>query len=115
MGSRRNVHRAGVGNSWARVAADVALVAAPGEEGGIKTRIKITSRDLGRQGVVGYAFHKDKRALIDPHQGPFGYLDTLIHELLHCMAPEWSEKRVGKAANEIATHVWRARYRRIEK
>jgi hypothetical protein len=42
-------------------------------------------------------------------------LDTIIHEALHCIEPNWTEERVAEASKELARLLWRLGYRRIDK
>lgn len=42
-------------------------------------------------------------------------LNTLIHEILHCLEPEWSESKVSKRAGQICKVLWKQGYRRIDK
>ena len=53
--------------------------------------------------------------VIEERQNSKDYLDTLIHEMLHCFAPKWGEKRVADTANEMTRVIWEKKYRRIEK
>ena len=52
---------------------------------------------------------------IEPRQYPKDYLDTLIHEALHEILPNKSEKFILRAASSIAHLLWRLGYRRIKK
>ena len=52
---------------------------------------------------------------VEERQESKDYLDTLIHEMLHCFAPKWGEKRVAETANEMTRVIWDKNYRRIEK
>jgi Zn-dependent peptidase ImmA (M78 family) len=75
---------------------------------------KIVERKLGREKAAGQC-HDDKPLIeIDPRQDPKERLDTLIHELLHHVAPEWTEEHVAKNANIISEALWKQKYRRIE-
>jgi hypothetical protein len=42
-------------------------------------------------------------------------LDTLIHELLHHYAPDWSENKVSRMASQMTEALWKQRFRRIER
>ena len=53
--------------------------------------------------------------VIDKRQDSKNYLDTLLHEMLHCFAPRWGEKRVTETANEMTRVIWEKNFRRIEK
>ena len=79
------------------------------------TKIKVIDKKLGRQKAVGQAYSDARVIEIDPRQRSKNYLDTLIHEMLHCFAPRWGEKRVSQTANEMTRVIWDKQYRRIEK
>ena len=78
-------------------------------------KIKVKEKKLGREGAVGLAYASEMEIVIDKRQGSKDYLDTLIHEMLHCFAPHWGEKRVNDTANEMTRVIWDKDYRRIEK
>jgi len=47
---------------------------------------------------------------------PFAFVcDTLIHEALHHIRPDWSENYVARTSREITRIIWRDRWRRLEK
>lgn len=76
-------------------------------------KIKIKFRKLGRERAYGQA-HSDGLIEVDPRQGQKKLLDTLIHELLHILEPDWSERKVAKTATTLTNYIWVARFRRIE-
>mgnify|MGYP001182639237 CR=1 FL=1 len=80
-----------------------------------RRKIKVKEKKLGRQGAVGLAYASEMEIVIDKRQDSKDYLDTLIHEMLHCFAPRWGEKRVTQTANEMTRVIWDKAYRRIEK
>jgi hypothetical protein len=41
-------------------------------------------------------------------------LDTILHELLHCVEPCWTEERVAQASREMSRVLWRLGYRRVD-
>jgi hypothetical protein len=45
-------------------------------------------------------------------QGEDELLDTLIHELLHAVEPNWTEEKVTEASSEISRVLLRLGYRR---
>jgi hypothetical protein len=47
-------------------------------------------------------------------QGEDELLDTLVHELLHAVEPNWTEEKVTEASSEISRVLWRLGYRRKE-
>ena len=79
------------------------------------TKIKVIDKLLGRQKAVGQAYSDARIIEIDPRQTSKNYLDTLIHELLHVYAPNWSETKVSKTANEMTDIIWKKNYRRIKR
>jgi hypothetical protein len=52
---------------------------------------------------------------VDPRQCPKDYLDTLIHEALHELLPNKSEKIILRLASSLANLLWRLGYRKIKK
>ena len=80
-----------------------------------RKKIKVKEKKLGRQGAVGLAYADEIEIVIDKRQDSKNYLDTLLHEMLHCFAPRWGEKRVTETANEMTRVIWDKNFRRIEK
>jgi hypothetical protein len=80
-----------------------------------RKKIKVKEKNLGREKAVGLAYASEMEIVIDKRQDSKNYLDTLIHEMLHCFAPAWGEKRVSETANEMTRVIWEKQYRRIEK
>ena len=80
--------------------------------------MKTVEKKLGRQRALGLA---DKDAdgkgiiVVDPRQDSKERLDTLIHEALHHIRPDWQEKYVARTSRKIARIIWRDRWRRVEK
>ena len=72
-------------------------------------------RYKGKPFVYGYAFLDESKVEIDPRQDNFEYLDTLIHEMLHCFLPELAEMHIQKMSTCIAKQIWHKRYRRLPK
>lgn len=65
--------------------------------------------------VLGYAYQEDFEIEIDPRQLSKEYLNTLIHEMLHCFLPDLSERSITKMADLMAHEIWKRRFRRVEK
>jgi len=42
-------------------------------------------------------------------------LNTLLHEALHCLEPEWSETKVDKRASQLCKLLWKQGYRRFDR
>jgi hypothetical protein len=65
--------------------------------------------------VLGYAYQKEFEIEIDPRQNSKEYLNTLIHEMLHCFLPNLSERSIIRLSNIITNEIWKRRYRRLDK
>lgn len=63
--------------------------------------------------VYGLSYDEDSLVEIDPRQPPKDYLDTLIHETLHIIFPEWTEMQVFDLASFLAEQLWQQGYRKI--
>lgn len=70
---------------------------------------------LGREKADGLCWQGMGLIEIDPRLNAKDALDTLIHEMLHHYAPDWSESRVTKTATQMTNVLWEWRYRRVEK
>ena len=80
-----------------------------------RKKIEVIDKKLGREKAYGLAYSGDMRIVVEERQDSKDYLDTLVHEMLHCIAPKWGEKRVTETANEMTRIIWSKNYRRIEK
>ena len=76
-------------------------------------KIKINFKKLGREKAFGQAVSSENLIEIDPRQKQKTLLNTLIHELLHIIEPDWSENKVRKTASVLARYIWEAKYRRL--
>jgi len=72
----------------------------------------IKERKLGRERAMGQAFQGENLIEIDPRQSNKEYMDTLIHESLHIMFPDWTENKVMKTSNKLANILWDENYRK---
>ena len=82
-------------------------------------KTKIVEMKLGRhsiqgRSVYGFALLDSNKILIDPRQRGRAYMDTIIHEKLHLLFPEWSETKVIKTSKELTTLLWNHAYRRVD-
>jgi hypothetical protein len=67
----------------------------------VKLRVpQVKHKDLSADGVLGYALQEDFEIEIDPNQPSREYLDTLIHEMLHC----FFARPDGKANHSYGKH-----------
>jgi hypothetical protein len=76
---------------------------------------RVQERLLGRERAVGLCWQNCGLIEIDPRLRPKAALDTLLHEMLHHYAPDWSETKVSKTASGMADVLWQHRFRRIER
>ena len=77
---------------------------------------RITEKALPpKDGVWGWANKEDFEIDIEKLQCGKEYLNTLIHEMLHCMLPDLSERSITKMADIMAAQIWKRRYRRLSK
>lgn len=77
---------------------------------------KVVEKKLGRYkayAIIPAPFTKKSRIEIDPRQKPKTYLNTLIHEKLHLLFPQWSESKVNKIAGQLTNFLWENKYRKI--
>ena len=86
----------------------------------LTTRVKvrkpsIKNKNIPEKDVLGYAYQEDFEIEIDPRQDSREYLNTLIHEMLHCFFPDLSERNITRLANIMTEKIWRRRFRRLER
>lgn len=74
---------------------------------------KVIHRKLGREQSMGLAFVEDGVIHIDERLMGIDHLDTLVHEVYHCLNPKFSEIKVQGHASELAKILWDNGYRRI--
>jgi hypothetical protein len=60
----------------------------------------------------GLALHRPA-IVIAPKQTPYETLDTFIHEGLHHILPDASEKDIHKYSRDLSKLLWSAGYRRL--
>lgn len=71
-----------------------------------KDDFKVVIRLLGRENAYGQAVYEDNTIEIDPRQTDCEKLDTAIHESLHLLYPELSEKQVSRDARRISRMLY---------
>ena len=67
------------------------------------------------QKVYGLAYPTSFKVYIDPRQDSYEYLNTCIHEMLHCFLPDLEEPPIRKLADLMTQEIWARKYRRINK
>ena len=75
----------------------------------------IRHKDLSGDNVYGYAMQEDFEIEIDPKQSSKEYLNTLIHEILHCFLPDLQERFIVRMADILADEVWKRGYKKHPK
>jgi|APGre2960657505_1045072.scaffolds.fasta_scaffold135982_1 hypothetical protein len=76
-------------------------------------KIKIKFKKLGREKAFGQAISSESLIELDPRQKQKTMLNTLIHELLHIIEPDWTENKVSKTASILARYIWEAKFRKL--
>jgi hypothetical protein len=79
--------------------------------------MKLREKKLGREKALGLATSDDDgkpEVIIDPRQDSRERMDTVIHEGLHHICPDWSESKITKAAKKLAALLWNDRFRRVQ-
>jgi len=69
---------------------------------------------LGRQKAVGLAYTDIRRILLDERLTGFDYLETAVHEILHCQNPKFSEEQVTAQGFEMADLLWKLGFRKVD-
>lgn len=77
-------------------------------------QIKLIYRKLGRDKAYGMAYPAEKVIELDPRLNSKFALSVLVHEALHIVFPEMSERKVNRAAPKIAKVLWGAHYRWVD-
>jgi len=75
--------------------------------------IVVKEKKLGREKAKGQMFPGKNVIEIDPRQSNVEYMDTLIHEGLHIIFPDLSEKEVIKSSKKLSKVLWKAGYRKV--
>lgn len=75
--------------------------------------IKVIYKKLGRQQAYGITW-KDGRVYIDSRLKKKDQLETLVHEILHCVFPEYEEEEIDKRAKIISDTLWNEGFRKVD-
>ena len=78
-----------------------------------KDKIRIIIRKLGKEKAVGQAYQGENLIELDPRQNNKEFLSTAIHEVIHILYPDLTEKQVIHAEKVLTDVIWRLNYRRI--
>lgn len=65
--------------------------------------------------IYGQAYKVEGLVEINVKQKSKAFLNTLLHELSHCIFPEMAEYRVSKIAGMLTDAIWKKGFRRIAK
>jgi hypothetical protein len=63
--------------------------------------------------IMGESLPCEFKVWIDPRQDSYEYLDTLIHEITHCVLPDLSEANIRKLSRIYSRAIWKKGYRRL--
>lgn len=75
--------------------------------------IVMQERKLGREKALGIAWRHGKLIEIHPGQNQKERIDTILHEALHIICPDWSERKVAATAKQLTKLLWKDGYRRL--
>lgn len=76
-----------------------------------KDKIKVIVRKLGRERALGQAWSSKNLIEIDPRQTEKQFFSTVIHECLHVLFPDLTEKQVIRKEKQLSDVIWRLGYR----
>ena len=77
--------------------------------------MEIIYRKLGREKAWGQAYCGENMIELDVSLKGKHKLEILLHELLHIQNPGWEEDEVIKKSRQLASVLWKERYRQLEK
>jgi len=70
-------------------------------------------KKLGREKAWGICDYVKRNIQIDPRHKQKAMLDTLIHESLHWLEPDWSENKVKQVSKQLTKVIWDFNYRQL--
>lgn len=73
----------------------------------------ITERKLGRHGAQGLCWN-DGNIEIDPRLTGKLRLEVVCHEIIHHIAPDWTEAQVLHAGRIMGHALWKQGYRKTD-
>ena len=72
-----------------------------------------TIRDVEDLEHYGECFYPGRTIELRSDQQPRVRLDTLIHELLHALRPDFPEREIYAIAKTVSEGIWKDKWRRI--
>lgn len=86
----------------------------------VRSRVKlkvpsVRNKDLTETGAWGWATPSDFDIEIEKKLSQRNYLETLLHEIFHCVLPDLSEHCVEKMCVIFANEIWKKGFRRKKK
>ena len=79
-----------------------------------KKVIKILHSKLGRSKASGMAFQDDRIIFLDSRLKGFDYLETAVHEILHCQFVKLNEITIQARGKEMADLLWNLGFRQVD-
>ena len=76
-------------------------------------KITVIERKLGRERAHGQAYKDDGLIEIDPRQSGKDYMETCIHEAVHVLFPQLTEKQVIQKSKKLTKMLWEIGYRKV--
>lgn len=76
-------------------------------------KVKVVERKLGWWNAYGFAHIGEDLIEIDPRQTTKSYMETLIHEQMHLLFPDLSERQITIKSKKLTKLLWDMNYRRV--
>jgi len=80
----------------------------------LKSVKSIIYAKLGRNAALGLAHTETGLIEIDERLEGFDLLYVLIHEIMHCQNPKWSELKIEGHAKEMANLLYKEGFRKVD-
>ena len=77
-------------------------------------KIKVVYSKLGRESVWGYAHYADNTIELDERLKGKKHMEIMMHEALHLLDKNASEKKVEDISIALTNLLWKAGYRRVD-
>lgn len=79
-----------------------------------KPKVNIVDSFPEEPRCFGEAYKSEFLIKIRKNSNSKSYLDTLIHELLHCILPDASETKIKQITRILVKEIWAQKYRRTK-